>query len=134
MLKSDVVSGYASLGSGESLEDIIEDETTNVVQKILTKLQDEEEKAFKSLFTKDFDKSERNNTRRTRSAVKLIKPTSDERRGSQYVRPDLRELARLRLENEQLKLKIQICLNEDERYEALRHEVGQLKGKLSQVV
>ena len=129
MLRSDSVSGYASLGSLESFENKIGDETPNIVHDTIVR----RDRPFRSQFARHLDEKIMNLTLRPKNTHRVGKSLSDVRGGTQLKQADLSELKRLKLENEQLRLKIQICIDEDEKYQSLCNELERLTQKISQV-
>ena len=130
MLRSDSVSGYVSLGSLESFENKIEDDGPNMVHDTIVRRSD---RPFKSQFARHLDEKIMNPTLRPKNTHRVGKSLWDVRGGSQIKQADLSELERLKLENEQLRLKIQICIDEDEKYQSLCCELERLTQKISQV-
>ena len=133
MLRSDSVSGYASLGSLESFENKIGDETPNIVHDTIVRSMESRDRPFRSQFARHLDEKIMNLTLRPKNTHRVGKSLSDVRGGTQLKQADLSELERLKLENEQLRLKIQICIDEDEKYQSLCNELERLTQKISQV-
>jgi hypothetical protein len=142
------VSGYASMGSAESLADKTREKLVvtrpDVVREAVEKVRGHGQEQFKSKFAKELnDQSLTVENKKVQHVLK--KPIFAKRHISvinqigdvpvnvtnENAKSDL---IRLKLENEQLKLKIQKCLVEDERYRHLQHEVEQLRHKFSQVI
>ena len=131
------MSGYASMGSAESLADKMLDTRPHVVQEALEKVRDSGQNKFRSQFAKELNEQSlninkikvqqdlRNNVNSFNSLIDVPHP------------PDARhsksDLIRLKLENKQLNIKIEKCLIEEERYRNMQHEMEQLTQKFSKV-
>ena len=131
------MSGYASMGSAESLADMAREKMVvtrhHQVREAVEKVRDQGQRKFKSEFAKELDcKQDHRKDLKTKTDIHGLKKTGiSETMLNECAKADL---VRLKLENEQLKLKIQKCLLEDERYKNLQHEVEQLTLKVSKVI
>ena len=131
------VSGYASMGSAESLADKMLDTRPHVVQEALEKVRDSGQNKFRSQFAKELNEQSLNINEITEQQdlrkhiqAKIHNTVIDV---PQEARHSKRDLIRLKLDNEQLKLKIEKCLIEEERYRNMQHELEQLTQKFSKV-
>ena len=135
------VSGYASMGSAESLADMAREKMVvtrhHQVREAVEKVRDQGQRKFKSEFAKELDCQQ--DHRKTGISETLYSLPRLNLKSKDIVPVHVlnecakADLVRLKLENEQLKLKIQKCLLEDERYKNLQHEVEQLTRKVSKV-
>ena len=130
-------SAYTSIGSAESLAGHMLDTKPDVVQKALEKVRDPGQNKFKSQFTKELNeqslysneiKIQQDLKNNMNSFNSLIYVTH-----TQEARHSKSDMIRLKLENKQLKLKIDKCLLEEERYRNMQHELEQLTQKFSKV-
>ena len=131
------VSGYASMGSVESYADKMLDARHHVVLEALEKVRDPGKNEFRSQFAKELNEQRlsineikiqqdrRNNVNSFNSLIDVPHPQE-----AKYSKSDMMIL---KLENKQLKLKIEECLIEEGRYRNMQHELEQLTQKLSKV-
>ena len=131
------VSGYASMGSAEDLADKMLETRPHVVQEALEKIRDSGQNKFKSKFAKELNeqdlniseiKVEQDLRKSVRAEIKISE--GDVPQEAFYSKSDL---IKLKLENEELKLKIEECLIEDERYRNLQQQLECLTEKFAKV-
>ena len=131
------VSGYASMGSAEDLADKMEIKKSKFAMEALEKVREHGENKFKSEFAKEINKEKcyAENVKWDQDVPKQEKNKikSSSRGFPLYTDNVKSDLMRLKLENKELKQKIKDCILEEERYNHLQTEFGQLKLKLYKV-
>ena len=125
------------MGSAESLADKMLDTRPYMVQEALEKVRDSGQNKFRSKFAKELNEQSLNINEITEQPdlrkhiqAKIHNTVLEIPQKARYAKSDL---IRLKLENEELKLKIEKCLIEEERYKNMQHEVEQLTQKFSKV-
>ena len=123
------MSGYASIGSAEGMDNKMLNPRPDVVIEALEKVRRHRQEKFKSKFAKELNEQH--------LPVDNIRygPSAKENRYS-TLQPELggSDLTRLKLENKELKLNIENCLIEEKRYKHIQYELSQLRQKITKVI